>query len=642
MAESSKSGEDMSPAGQTVVPRRRGKEHKMAGTDASRTTALGKPHPFYWSVRPAAIVLVVIMLVGVWFRCRTTVWDFIQYPDTTQYLRFADDISHLRFLRPEFYDGNDFGISRELLPLYPLLIAMLAGLPMELHNGGIFISFLMSVLTFLPVFLLARHLHSSLAGVIAVALLGFWPFVLRYATLPLTESTFTFLLTTSCCCAMLALEQKHRVLFAIAGACCALTYLARETGFVSIAILVAGIPFYFRFVDNLPWRRIVGRLGISVGAFLLVSMPYLVYVKVQTGQFGIATRMSTAQIQAYVLASPEGEGPRQQGADDPAGVASKISRIITKIISNGGSYAIAFAGEHGTAIIVLVCLSWAWSVWQGFRQRSRVFMFRELFLNGWVIAILVIYGTVTERMIDVRYMSMIPADVILCGVGIARWSGTLIDWLPPQALRRNSRVRAAQWVPAVAGLDVVCRKPFAGYFLKAGRISRFPESPAGLSALEADLLVADSYTVRTLLTPFLDLAYGSHSPLPGTVIYSRLFPQYKKVITVYDLREPGTLEAPPATGVAERLQRARNHFDKDNLWDAMVECRAILRRQPDHSQALRALIKTHERYFRTIGWPNDLVSIRIIYERYLALDPDDPESRKFYQLLKAEIQRRRN
>ena len=308
------------------------------------------------------------------------------------------------------------------------------------------------------------------------------------------------------------------------------------------------------------------------------------------------------------------------------GIAAMVGAIGTKVVQNTASYLSALRPFVSIMSVILSipafwCLEGQRS-WRGARV-----CWRSLYVLGWIAAIVVLYAVVSPYMVAERYMyPIMPLASVLCGVGIARWA----EWAAA-----DNRVRANSWAvlvaialvyvpsrssllnvrhahskealtwgdhagheemaqallkrdPRYAGLRVVTRKYYAAYHLRASQNVLMPFADQ-VGSIDADLLVADSLILRRYRPELAGLALGAYLPHPGRIIVCQVYPHYHRVITVYDLREKPVYSAPPAASLDERLRRAQKAVSQDNVWDAVLECRAVLREQADHPVATRIL-----------------------------------------------------
>lgn len=597
----------------------------------------------------------LVIAGAVVLRISNLAWGEVTFSDATQYLRFAEDLRSGAVLSPGYDLDAGFVISRRLPPLYPALIAAFSFLPLSLPKIGNAVSVTMSLLTLVPVFLLARRARSALAGTVAVSLAAFHPFLLQFAAPILTEATFTFFFVAACCATSIAIERRCAPLFLLSGTLCGLAYLTREIGLLCLGCAALSTLIYYAAVERVGWKRAFACQTLLWLAFAVVAAPYWLYIKQNTGRFSLSARQSLGGIgEGFWRYSDEGrrrdlpptlrERPQPGATGDSNGELAEnpLGRFGRKVAGNAVDYAMAFARVVDSLPLILASSALIFPIVIRAKDRQKTFL-RSLYVFAWGTALIVAYAAITSYMVDVRYVYPVtPLLAVLCGIGIADWAQTAAPQSHRDSARSNAdrnsetdsrlpfvaalvavallyfhlspRLNEVQLLlseagrsysdyaghaemgrtllarhPDYAGLRVVSRKLFGPYHLRASDNVAFPFTDEGLGRLDADLLVADSLILRRYRPQLVDLALGMHQPPPGKVIYSRLFPEYHRIITVYDLREKPLAEPPPAESLEQRLTLSWQALGANDIHVALLQCRAILREQPDHAGATRLM-----------------------------------------------------
>ncbi len=603
----------------------------VATPKSSDTEQISKYPVFVWGA------LAIIVWLAIDLRSETAVIDQLIWPDSTQYLRFADDIRELRFLESDYDLDQGFSTSRRLPPVYPALITLFGVLLGDPVIAGVCISFAMSIASIVLMFFIGRRLHSNIAGLLAAGFMAFNPFILKYATSVLTESTFTFLFVAGCYAAILAVERKSYWLTAVAGVSCALSFLTREIGLVCLAATLWGFFLYYVIVRRIGFGLFVKHVGICLVSFFLICLPHFVYVRAFTGHYGITSRMGSQQIgrSMVVFGGRRAPGPASDDSEDivPRKVISEsassplelASGLIHKVWLNGRAYLGSLLEIQGTylnwAIIGgLIPIGFIHAV----GLRAGLWRWSEMF--SWGAAIVLGYAILSPFMVDTRYLyPLLPLLLLSAGLILAELGRILgracsqptmavilpalafflvFDQLKPfvdmecknvgpeALLLTNSAGHAEmgaeflQLYPEYSGKRVVSRRGFGAYYLKASKAVRYPHTEE-LGELDADLLVADSHVLADYSPQFLELFSGCYQPAPGKIVYSRLFPKEKRVITVYDLQLAPGDELPAADDVPSLLEQGRDFLQGNDLWNASLACRAVLNREPENQDAKR-------------------------------------------------------
>ncbi len=415
------------------------------------------------------LLLAVIFTFGTWLRFQGALWDEVELPDSGQYLAFADDIRHLRFLRSGYALEDSIGIHRTLPPLYPSLVALASVIPANLENIGIAVSLAMSVLTLILVFLLARYLYNAAAGLISAALFCACPFVLDFASVALTEATFTFFFTASCAAGLVAIESKRAWAFALAGALCALTFLTREPGICTIGLLTLATVICYLWIDRQPLKKAVFPAALMLGVFVAVCIPNVVYVKAYTGYLGISGRYTNEGILRLidetgereqtpaepVVGAAETETANMPDSPRASSVLSRVTNVAARVGRMTWEYVKEFLVHMGVLPVALTVAAWIWSGIHAYRYRSRRLVFRELFLVAWMLQLALTYGLVQERIYFRYTYPLTGCLLVVAGLGVARIGESLARFLQRRIARRTARAALPLWGTVVVAAAVI-------------------------------------------------------------------------------------------------------------------------------------------------------------------------------------------
>lgn len=188
---------------------------------------------------------------------------------------------------------------------------------------------------------------------------------------------------------------------------------------------------------------------------------------------------------------------------------------------------------------------------------------------------------------------------------------------------------------------VVCsRKTFIAYYLDCNwwplPMTR-PEVESLIASGEIDYLVADSFTLKSLRPALVSLALDI-KPLPGaSPIYSRYFPEYDRIITVYDCHRPET--PVPERTEAGHLDRVKDYIHAGNLVFAQNELNTMVKSHPDNLMAWKGIRSILETYYRvsvrgdipSIAFTPELLPALIeVARKCYRLDPADEEAAEHY------------
>lgn len=208
-------------------------------------------------------------------------------------------------------------------PLYPLLTGWVGRVIGEYQLAGQMVSLVLGSATVVPLFFIGTCLYGNRVGFVAGLLLAFQPYCVRFSVDVLSDPSFLFFFVLALWLGLCAgfLQEKGFWLALAAGASGGLAYLTRpEGGFV--LLLLAGW-YAWRFFSARGAKATLARCGVAlVLSFLLVTCPYLLYLKASAGSWQISAKPSVAKALSGLeqeegkvsLAAPQVSA---EGADEP-------------------------------------------------------------------------------------------------------------------------------------------------------------------------------------------------------------------------------------------------------------------------------------------------------------------------------------
>ena len=226
------------------------------------------------------VALAAIMIIGLY--CRVLFALNIEYSNWhmgTQYTH--DEYNYLNMVR-DILDGKGYGYwegrDAYVTPGYPLFMALIMSLSGTGASGVLAVKLVQAVLSAASsglVFLLClKLLKNRGAGVVAAALISFYPPLILYSRYLLTETIYIFFIVLYFIIQVHALERKSRIFHAIAGALFAVTVLIRPMIFVLLPL-----PYVYTFIlskDGGERRMIIINFVYFISAFVLVMLPWWV------------------------------------------------------------------------------------------------------------------------------------------------------------------------------------------------------------------------------------------------------------------------------------------------------------------------------------------------------------------------------
>jgi len=181
-------------------------------------------------------------------------------------------------------------------PMYPILIGVFSWLISDYELAGRLVSILTGSLIVLPIFILAKHVFDRKIALGAIALVAIYPPFAFGSTTALTESTYTFFLLSGISLGWFALKRGSLVLGGLTGLAFALAYLTRPEG-VGGLIVFCLFGVFFSLFSYFSYGRVKSCLVLSfaIFAFFIFSLPYLIYLKDETGTWTLSAKASALQ-----------------------------------------------------------------------------------------------------------------------------------------------------------------------------------------------------------------------------------------------------------------------------------------------------------------------------------------------------------
>ena len=202
----------------------------------------------------------------------------------------AQDAAVYLDLAQRFQAGDFKGWLGLWEPLYPLLAALAGSLVGNLEWGGKLVSALFGALTVFPLYLLARRLFGERVGFLAILFYIFHPRLMHLSGDALTDATYIFFITMTLWQGLEAIAEGRRANFLCAGLLTAASYLVRPEGMGVILVVGLWTVGYL----GLKMRRsplfCLERLFLLGLIFLLLALPYILYLKSDTGQWMLTRR----------------------------------------------------------------------------------------------------------------------------------------------------------------------------------------------------------------------------------------------------------------------------------------------------------------------------------------------------------------
>jgi hypothetical protein len=202
-----------------------------------------------------------------------------------QYLELARNLSNGH----GYIDINGYP---ELLdtPFFPILLSSLSFLFNNFITSAEYFVLFTNTLLIPLTYLLGKKLYGTKTAIISSVLVSFYPELMRYSGLVLSESIYTFLIILCAVSFYRAIETNNTTTFALCGSLFGITYLSKPIFF--IYFVSASTIFLFYAIYSYGDTFLSGLLKLSTftSCFLIFAVPFVVYIYGETGDVSISQK----------------------------------------------------------------------------------------------------------------------------------------------------------------------------------------------------------------------------------------------------------------------------------------------------------------------------------------------------------------
>ncbi|MFQ5686373.1 MAG: ArnT family glycosyltransferase [Candidatus Scalindua sp.] len=233
------------------------------------------------------------------------------------YIISNDSVAYMQIAR--YFADGDFlsGLQHKYHPLYSFLMAVLYKAIPDMEISGTIVSIFFGTLTVIVFYLIGKNIFDRKISFISSVILAFHPYAVRFSVEILSESTYFFLFISAFGLGFFAIAKRKYYLFALTGVCSAFAYLVRPEG-IGIILLVAGWCMLKGLARiKIIWKEKLASILILAISFLVFSMPYLVYIKMETGSWRLTKKKDLSQITGIdaVLKSVSNKNMKKETGD---------------------------------------------------------------------------------------------------------------------------------------------------------------------------------------------------------------------------------------------------------------------------------------------------------------------------------------
>ena len=198
----------------------------------------------------------------------------------------------------KYFANGDFasGLGHDYHPLYSLIMAMLYKLVPNIELSGTIISVLFGTLTVIVFYLIGKSVFDQKVAFVSSVILAFHPYAVRFSADIISESTYFFFFISAFGLGYFAITNRRLLLFSLTGVCSAFAYLTRPEGIGIIIVVVLFCALKDCTRIKALWKGKLVAILILIVSFLVFSMPYLVYIKKETGDWHLTKKKNLSHM----------------------------------------------------------------------------------------------------------------------------------------------------------------------------------------------------------------------------------------------------------------------------------------------------------------------------------------------------------
>jgi hypothetical protein len=230
-----------------------------------------------------------------------------------------------------YFAGGDFlsGLRHDYHPLYSFLMAVMYKVIPDMEISGTIVSVLFGTLTVIVFYLIGKSVFDRKISFVSSVILALHPYAVRFSVDIISESTYFFFFILALGLGFFAIVKRKYYLFALTGICAALAYLARPEGIGIILIVVGWCILKDLTKFKIVWKEKLVSILILATSFLVFSMPYLVYIKKETGVWHLTKKKDLSKIVGVdaVLISGNNKNLKKEKGDGHA-KKKNVSQVV--------------------------------------------------------------------------------------------------------------------------------------------------------------------------------------------------------------------------------------------------------------------------------------------------------------------------
>jgi len=223
----------------------------------------------------------LLLIISLSVRIYLSVFTYVIKNDSVAFMQNA-----------KYFASGDFarGLGHDYHPLYSLIMAVLYKVVPNMELSGTIVSVFFGTLTVVAFYIIGKNIFDRKISFVSAIILAFHPYAVRFSADIISESTYFFFFISALGLGYFAITNRKFLLFVFAGICSALAYLARPEG-IGVIIIVASFCALKDFSKiKALWKEKLVAILILIVSFLIFSMPYLVFIKKETGNWRLSKK----------------------------------------------------------------------------------------------------------------------------------------------------------------------------------------------------------------------------------------------------------------------------------------------------------------------------------------------------------------
>ncbi|HXX93403.1 MAG TPA: glycosyltransferase family 39 protein [Planctomycetota bacterium] len=215
-----------------------------------------------------------LALLAIFTRLLASLTDVVIHPDSPRYLKMATLIGQARF-------GEAFRIYPWSHPLYSILVAFGEVFVKNQLGVALAVASVLGGLGVVPFFHLARAGWGERVATLAALLYAFLPEMVELHGQALPEGPFYFFFLSGMALAWSAVERKSWERAVLGGLSASAAWMTRPEGMYVPLLLLFALAWH-------PRRFSLAAAGLFLASALVLSYPYLTFIRQETGKWGVS------------------------------------------------------------------------------------------------------------------------------------------------------------------------------------------------------------------------------------------------------------------------------------------------------------------------------------------------------------------